>query len=131
MDGLFSGAFTNHESMKFLSRGDTDLSGTGASCVATCQSIFMGAFLSKGGDPSHNSMATMPRDQISTPKPYSYFSITSGAIQHGVPRTALRVGFSAVSCVAIPKSPILTVPNLLIIILSDFISLCTLYFRCK
>jgi hypothetical protein len=68
-----------------------------------------------------------PKDHISQAVViYGYISITSGAIQYGVPANALLLLFwyaPSSNFVATPKSATLTTPSLVVKILAPFMSL--------
>jgi hypothetical protein len=66
----------------------------GGMCWVGKALTFMGGYLANGAWPWQSSSTVMPRLQISAWKSYpSTCSITSGAIQHGVP-TKVPLGFA-------------------------------------
>jgi hypothetical protein len=84
-----------------------------------------------GGSPYTSSIATIPKDQISTFSSYAYFLINSGAIQAGVPTNDFLLRIYLVNCMANPKSAIFTYPLRFIKTLSLFRSLCNCLRLCK
>mmetsp|Transcript_11071 Transcript_11071/g.51287 ORF Transcript_11071/g.51287 Transcript_11071/m.51287 type:complete len:361 (+) Transcript_11071:682-1764(+) len=73
---------------------------------------FIGGYLANGAWPWHSSSTVMPRLQISACQSYpATCSITSGAIQHGVPtKVAWGLAPEPQDAAETPKSPILTDP---------------------
>jgi hypothetical protein len=71
-----------------------------------------------GEELDHCAAETMSQAEVSWP----FISMTSGAIQYGVPTTELLFSES-VSLVATPKSASLTIPSLVVRILPPFMSL--------
>jgi hypothetical protein len=98
--------------------------------LAIITMAMIGFILKYRGSPSHNSTKIIPKDQISTLSVYSYFLISSGAIQAGVPANSCEVVLSLVNCNAYPKSPIFIYPLRFMRILSLFKSRCNCLLRC-
>uniref|UniRef100_A0A182IPB1 Uncharacterized protein n=1 Tax=Anopheles atroparvus TaxID=41427 RepID=A0A182IPB1_ANOAO len=84
-----------------------------------------------GGFPSAISRAVMPSDQMSATQSYPISSITSGAIQNGVPMTVFRFAIVSVSCPATPKSASFAWPSELSSMLPALMSRWILRRRCR
>lgn len=78
----------------------------GVPLVAISHSARSGLSFKYGGSPSIISMAIIPRDQISTLRPYSFLVTTSGAIQYGVPTMVVRLLWFSLICAQKPKSAV-------------------------
>ena len=80
-----------------------------------------------GGLPFNNSKTVQPKDQMSQAVVmYGYISITSGAIQYGVPAKALLLLLTCLpfsNPAATPKSATFTTPSFVVRILAPLISL--------
>jgi hypothetical protein len=82
----------------------------------------MGCSLWYGGFPSISSMTVQPTLQMSEDVVAPESSMTSGAIQYGVPTT---LDWSRPDCfVATPKSASLTLPSFVVRMLAPLMSLC-------
>jgi len=125
----YDGSFFKHRERKFLRSCDPAETVSGG-LLAIMTIAIIGFILKYRGSPSHNSTKMIPKDQISTLSVYSYFLMSSGAIQAGVPANYCEVVLSLVNCNAYPKSPIFIYPLRLIRILSLFKSRCSCLLRC-
>uniref|UniRef100_A0A182NWP6 Uncharacterized protein n=1 Tax=Anopheles dirus TaxID=7168 RepID=A0A182NWP6_9DIPT len=124
--GRFEGSFCRHSPISlrnvfpyalYWSFSSAPVSIVGGSFCSVNISTFIGGYLWYGAVPVAISMAVIPNDQMSALKSYPWScSITSGAIQHGVPtnvwRTFCRERSPPVASHALtPKSAIWTVPS--------------------
>ncbi len=110
--GRRSGFFTKHAATKsFRSRLYWLPCNRGAGAFGMRNRTFIGCVLAFGGSAFAISIVVIPRDQMSALKSYPDCSITSGAIQNGVPTNVFRCDFMLVSCAATPKSANLTLPD--------------------
>uniref|UniRef100_A0A182J0G7 Uncharacterized protein n=1 Tax=Anopheles atroparvus TaxID=41427 RepID=A0A182J0G7_ANOAO len=124
--GRFDGSFCRHSPISlrnvfpyalYWSFSSAPVSIVGGSFWSVSISTFIGGYLWYGAVPVAISIAVIPNDQMSALKSYPWScSITSGAIQHGVPtnvwRTFCRDRSPPVASHALtPKSAICTVPS--------------------
>lgn len=128
-DGRSSGFLRKHKFKKLVSSG---LIPSGSGNAPASLTIFIMAenwFRSKlGGLPLRSSNTVHPRDHISQAVVMlSCISITSGAIQYGVPANALLflllLFVLSSSFVATPKSATLTTPSLVVRMFPPLMSL--------
>ena len=117
-----NGSFSKHLERKSF-RSSEIFSGIG---IGSCTILIMaeqGCKVKYGGFVVRSSITVQPRLQISQAEvSWPFISMTSGAIQYGVPTTELLFSES-VSLVATPKSASLTIPSLVVRILPPFMSL--------
>mmetsp|Transcript_9949 Transcript_9949/g.36387 ORF Transcript_9949/g.36387 Transcript_9949/m.36387 type:complete len:204 (-) Transcript_9949:615-1226(-) len=116
-DGLFDGSFWRHiatTSLKYLVNLplSPSTSNVGGGFCKVMRRTFMGGYLANGACPWASSKHVIPRDHMSARQSYPpTCSMTSGAIQHGVPTNVWRdlllsPKFTAVT----PKSASITLP---------------------
>mmetsp|Transcript_30947 Transcript_30947/g.68539 ORF Transcript_30947/g.68539 Transcript_30947/m.68539 type:complete len:258 (+) Transcript_30947:2600-3373(+) len=132
--GRRRGSFCRHlvtTSLMYLLKCFLPLSSSvGGGFCRVISSTFMGGNLANGACPCAISSSVIPNDQMSAALSYpSVCSITSGAIQHGVPTKVILVALSwpqdplRSKEAATPKSPSLTDPSLSTKMLPALISL--------
>mmetsp|Transcript_4385 Transcript_4385/g.16507 ORF Transcript_4385/g.16507 Transcript_4385/m.16507 type:complete len:347 (+) Transcript_4385:687-1727(+) len=87
-------------------------SSCGGGFCSVISRTFIGGYLANGAWPWHSSSTVMPSDHMSACQSYPFTcSITSGAIQHGVPtKVAWGLAPEPQDAAETPKSPILTEP---------------------
>src|SRR3989442_926492 len=84
--GRFSGFLLRHASTNSLNSLEyLDVDNVGGGFLGIKNKTFIGCIVEFGGSPSANSIAVIPKDQISAFASYADCFMTSGAIQNGVP----------------------------------------------
>ena len=136
-EGLSSGFLRKQRFRKLVSSGLIPSGSGNAPASFTILIIAENWLRSKfGGLPLRSSKTVQPRDQISQAVVIlSYISITSGAIQYGVPAKALLfllllLALSS-SLVATPKSATFTTPSFVVNMFPPLMSLWMTFLPCK
>lgn len=105
-----SAFFCKHAATNSLNDLEKLPSNCGGSFFGIKNKTFIGWMFEFGGCPTANSIAVMPRDQMSALKSYPVCWITSGAIQNGVPTKVFFFVIVAEIVDETPKSASFTSP---------------------